>query len=178
MTALKQLVESLVSQVLGENDYSDKRGHPDFPSFEQWLEDSDSTLLDPDTDESEVFELEERFDEWTRKYEDFGNPETLYRCLSVPNIESIDFSKLGRYWTDISTHSSCYLSKDESIAKFVVAVAVPLMVVDWPATLEANMSSFVDESEVTLRDGMKVKVLYVEGEDGKRHRSPEPIGVI
>lgn len=195
MEELKQLIESLIDEVFWEASKRPRRHinkSGEIPTFSQWLMHAGgeeyldthyqgyADLDDPEEREEALKEfqkeLEDRFDDWREKYVEFPNPVVLYRCVAVSSLDEIRTEGIGIFWTDYQTHGSCFLRKDPSVARVVIAAKVPLNAIDWLTTLDANMSTFENELEVTLKAGAKVQLIYYLDESGQKHSPKSKFG--
>lgn len=114
-------------------------------------------------------EMEDRFDDWLRKYKKFKFPLTVYRAISVPSIDKIDKKKLGPFWSDVRTSAYVYhdFNRSGKVNKggemYTLVGKANEKNIDWTFMMFNNMNrSFGDdEQEVNLIEKTPIEIVDV-----------------
>jgi len=101
---------------------------------------------------------ENNFQAFRKKYSTFPSVVTLYRCISLKNIESLKTDRIGIFWADEVAHAVCYSGKSGD--DWILSAKIPLSSIDWKETFSANMNLDIgeEEQEITLKEGAPLTI--------------------
>ena len=136
-------------------------------------------LIDQDDDEEKYLEawedkfeeiMNDRFDDFKKKYSKLSNPIILYRAIKLKDISKLDRNNLGVYWTDNKNSADTYGEYTKSDAGiFILKAEVPKDKIDWDFTIKNNLNTNFgdDEQEINIEENSQVKVLDIYDPDDK-----------
>ena len=102
------------------------------------------------------------------KSNEVGDKVRLYREITVPNVDSINFDDIGIYWSFSDTPEHQW-GDDDHKCKVVMSALVDKKTIDWPSALYQNANpAFEEEMEVTLQPGKQIEIVKAVGNCGDR----------